>query len=156
MFSEIVKDTQENFASSSLHALPPLPTRPVGRPVSQLPAIRPARLPRHILPADQIFATNDVSTFSGGKSEYLTANYTASTEPGLSPEKNDLQPESISPKEDSSVTANFAYSKPAIAPISPTNEALHPAKFPGPIASMASLQVLLDKGDFVHAKVYHY
>ena len=53
---EVVKDAQENFASSSIEPLPPLPARPVSHIYSRNPASRPGRAPRKIIPANQIFA----------------------------------------------------------------------------------------------------
>ncbi|KAH8108678.1 hypothetical protein DFH11DRAFT_1066492 [Phellopilus nigrolimitatus] len=51
---QVVQEAKETFASSTITPLPPLPARPVQRPASTR-NVRPSRVPRKILPADQIF-----------------------------------------------------------------------------------------------------
>ncbi|KAI5123455.1 hypothetical protein M0805_008826 [Coniferiporia weirii] len=54
---QVVREAKENFASSSVTPLPPLPARPVSRPV----ASRPSRGSRKILAVDKIFPA-DISS----------------------------------------------------------------------------------------------
>lgn len=51
-----MKDAQENFASSGVAPLPPLPARPVSHIYSKNPVSRPNRVPRKIIAASEIFA----------------------------------------------------------------------------------------------------
>lgn len=68
-----MKEAQENFASSSIMPLPALPVRPVHRQNAPRSG-RPARMPRKILAADQIFRidTSDPTSSSFSPSDYVT------------------------------------------------------------------------------------
>lgn len=74
-----MKEAQEKFASSSVTPLPPLPARPVSRQLSQGKNARPARMPRRILPADQIFRSDISEQMSSSttQSDYMTPNGTS-------------------------------------------------------------------------------
>ena len=52
---EVVKEAQEEFASSSMVPLPPLPVRPVARKPTTSRNARNQRIPRKILAANEIF-----------------------------------------------------------------------------------------------------
>lgn len=68
-----MKEARENFASSSITPLPPLPARPVSRQPSLSRNPRP-RAQRKILPADQIFRSesSDLLSLSASQSAYTT------------------------------------------------------------------------------------
>jgi hypothetical protein len=70
--TEVVKEAQENFASSSVTAIPPLPARPASKPPVRARKVS-YRSTRSILPADQIFQSKPATTACGRPSEISTA-----------------------------------------------------------------------------------
>ncbi|KAI0061549.1 hypothetical protein BV25DRAFT_1916896 [Artomyces pyxidatus] len=69
---KVVEDARQNFASSSVAHLPPLPIAPVSRSTSRNRSNRSSRLPRKILAASQIFHHDGEQSFAD--QSYLSAS----------------------------------------------------------------------------------
>ncbi|KAI0315826.1 hypothetical protein OF83DRAFT_1061408 [Amylostereum chailletii] len=72
---KVVEDARQNFASSSVTQLPPLPIAP-SRSTSHNVSVRSSRLPRKLLAASEIFSDSDLSP---GDRSFLSASASSYT-----------------------------------------------------------------------------